>query len=178
MEPINLHAPVFLGRGGQNLGTWGSTKMKTVAERRAYRAEAQRKWERSEKGIAYIKSYASIKNAKQRASRRTTDERIKLCWRNIIDRCNNPKLRAYRWYGGKGIQNHLTLEALRRLWERDGASQMTKPTIDRLNSNGHYTWENCEFVELKENIRRKTGMKYRRRGKADESKILNPPGHI
>ena len=31
---------------------------------------------------------------------------------------------------------------------------MKCPSIDRIDSNGHYIFSNCRFIELKENLRR------------------------
>src|SRR3990167_6551535 len=74
---------------------------------------------------------------------------------NIRHRCNNQNDSKYRYYGGKGIRTLLTMEDLRMLWERDNASKMEQPSIDRVDSNGHYTLENCRFIEMKANrIRR------------------------
>lgn len=76
------------------------------------------------------------------------------CWRNIKDRCNNPKNHAYKYYGGRGIKCLITLEEVEFLWQRDNANLMNKPSIDRINNDGDYTFENCRFIELKENVKK------------------------
>ena len=72
---------------------------------------------------------------------------------NIDLRCNYPNTHGYKYYGGKGIKNHLTYSDLNFLWERDNAIMMKQPSIDRRDSNGHYTLDNCRFVEMLVNIK-------------------------
>ena len=88
------------------------------------------------------------------ARRRTPAGRLRTCWANLVARCTYPKHIAYKYYGGRGIKNLLTFEELKTLWERDGAIQMKKPSIDRMDNAGHYVFENCRFIEQSENSRR------------------------
>ena len=67
------------------------------------------------------------------------------------DRCNNPNNRRYDRYGGRGIMMLLTPDDFEFLWERDLANKMRKPSIDRINNDGHYERSNCRFIEQKEN---------------------------
>jgi len=76
----------------------------------------------------------------------------KIIWHNIHNRCVNPNHISYKYYGGKGIKNHLSLENIKFLWYRDKAYLMKQPSIDRKNSNQHYEFSNCRFIELKKNI--------------------------
>ena len=72
---------------------------------------------------------------------------------NIDLRCNYPNTHGYKYYGGKGIKNHLTYSDLNFLWERDNAIMMKQPSIDRRDSNRDYTLDNCRFVEMLVNIK-------------------------
>lgn len=74
--------------------------------------------------------------------------------RNAQQRCNNPNATGYKNYGGRGIKFFITLEELKQLWFRDKAFEMKHPSIDRIDNNGHYTFENCRFIELSENIKK------------------------
>jgi len=69
-------------------------------------------------------------------------------------RCTNPKSNSYKNYGGKGIKFLMALDDFEFLWKRDNASQMKRPSIDRINSEENYELSNCRFIELSENISR------------------------
>lgn len=111
---------------------------------------------------ATVKHRAKI-NAKARRLRKKPSWRLRQCWTNLLKRCSDPRHRSYPYYGGRGIQNFLSFEWLKFLWDRDGASNMTKPSLDRIDAGGHYTLENCRFIEQSENSARKRGIKYRKR---------------
>lgn len=69
----------------------------------------------------------------------------------IQARCYYPQCRSYPYYGGKGIQNFLSLNDLKMLWFRDKAYLMRKPSIDRTRTWDHYTMDNCTFIEMELN---------------------------
>jgi hypothetical protein len=79
---------------------------------------------------------------------------------SIKDRCNNPNTDCYRWYGGRGIKCLITEQELKELWVRDKADSLQKPTIDRLDNDGSYTFENCRFIEFQENLQRANERNY------------------
>ena len=70
----------------------------------------------------------------------------------IRQRCNNPNHWAYKYYGGRGIKTLLTMTDIKNLWLRDNADLMKRPTIDRKDNNGNYTFDNCQFLEFKEHF--------------------------
>jgi hypothetical protein len=72
----------------------------------------------------------------------------------LRDRCNNPKDKNYNRYGGRGIKALITLNELETLWKRDKAEQMKHPSVDRIDGEKDYTFENCRFMELRENARK------------------------
>jgi len=80
---------------------------------------------------------------------------LKYPWRRVYnhinDRCNNPKSSAYKNYGGRGIKNFLSLEDVKKLWLRDKAYLLKEPSIDRIDNDGNYTFDNCRFIEFDEN---------------------------
>lgn len=75
---------------------------------------------------------------------------------NIKYRCKNPNCPEYHNYGGKGIKMCKEWEENYAIFEQwaykngycDGL------TIDRIDTNGNYCPENCEWVTLSENVRR------------------------
>ena len=70
-------------------------------------------------------------------------------------RCNDPKCVSYKYYGGKGIKNLLTLKDLKLMWIRDNADKMKKPSIDRVDSNLDYKIDNCRYIEHSDNVKRR-----------------------
>lgn len=72
-------------------------------------------------------------------------------YHNAMSRCHNVDDVNYKRYGGKGIKMLLSKEDILLLWNRDEAYLMRKPTIDRLDSLGNYTMNNCRFLEHKVN---------------------------
>ena len=78
---------------------------------------------------------------------------------NIKYRCSKP-----RRYQLEGVYCLITPEELKSLWFRDNASYMKSPSIDRIDSNGSYTLDNCRFTEMSFNRSRfhiaKTHCKY------------------
>jgi hypothetical protein len=67
--------------------------------------------------------------------------------------CTDPE-KWWPHYGAKGIQCFLTAQDLEIIWSRDGAERMRKPSLDRIDSTGHYEPSNVRFVEFTWNSRR------------------------
>lgn len=59
-------------------------------------------------------------------------------WRSMIDRCSNPKMPNWQYYGGRGIR---VCDAWRTSFEQFLAHLGPRPaghTLDRIDSDGHY----------------------------------------
>ena len=67
-------------------------------------------------------------------------------------------------YIKKGIKFLLTLEETKKLWFRDKAELLKRPSLDRIDSTGHYTYDNCRFIEFYYNAMRST---------LDKSKLMS-----
>lgn len=69
-------------------------------------------------------------------------------------RCNNPKDTSYRYYGGKGVR---VLYGTRDFigWWLEQASLCPRGyrlTVDRIDSHGHYSFDNIQLIPFSKNI--------------------------
>ena len=70
---------------------------------------------------------------------------------NIRGRLRYSTVHGFEHYGGKGIKNTLTRDDIIALLVRDNAEWMEKPSIDRINSDGDYSIDNCRIIEHRKN---------------------------
>ena len=70
----------------------------------------------------------------------------------LRNRCIVKSHPHYSRYGGRGILCLITPIQVWALWVRDKAYTMKKPSIDRINNDGHYEQSNCRYIEMSENI--------------------------
>lgn len=83
---------------------------------------------------------------------------------------------GYKNYGGRGIKNLITKDELKSLWFRDEGYKLHRPSIDRIDVNGHYTYKNCRYIEVSENclgFRRKPKCGYGHKFGKDNTIIKN-----
>lgn len=82
-----------------------------------------------------------------------TNTRLMNIWRNMKQRCNNPKNTAYGRYGARGVK-------VCQEWEESSAAFFNWAlnsgysddlTIDRIESTGSYEPDNCRWIPLTEN---------------------------
>ena len=75
-------------------------------------------------------------------------------WSNILQRCNNPKCKSYKNYGGRSIQNKF--KDFEHFYDYVVNELNVDPrglTIDRIDNNGHYERGNIRFVTQVENLK-------------------------
>ena len=78
-------------------------------------------------------------------------------WKNMRSRCRNSRCKDYKWYGQKGIevcrewQNNFVLF---RTWALANGYQ-NHLTIDRVDNDGNYCPENCQWISREENLRKR-----------------------
>jgi len=128
---------------------------------REYQKEYQRKRRKTE--YSHMKKLQDEWRAKNRSPNykpmgRTHQGRspwIKLAY-SIKRRCTDSTVDSWKYYGGKGIKCRITAEELKTLWFRDKAYEMYQPSIDRRDSDKDYCFENCRFIEWKENCKSRT----------------------
>lgn len=68
----------------------------------------------------------------------------------------NPWSRAYFTSKGRstrlGREHTMKIKDFKFLWERDNASSMLEPSIDRIDNSKGYTIDNCRYIEKRLNI--------------------------
>lgn len=72
-------------------------------------------------------------------------------FRALKERCINLKSKNYKYYGGRGIKCLITEKEIKELWFRDKAYELKRPSIDRIDNDGNYIFNNCQFLEMKIN---------------------------
>lgn len=77
-------------------------------------------------------------------------------WLGIRNRCNNPKVKAYQYYGGRGIRVCDEWNESFEAFYRDmGNKPTSKHSIDRIDANGDYCKDNCKWATIKEQANNK-----------------------
>lgn len=78
-------------------------------------------------------------------------------WSRMKDRCCNPNNPKYHRYGGRGIkvcQEWLHNSAAFCSWA-DASGYKKGMSLDRIDNNGGYSPDNCRWVSVSENSRKK-----------------------
>lgn len=80
-------------------------------------------------------------------------------WSNMIQRCENPKNRAYANYGGRGVRVCARWRSFDGFLADMGLLPFDGAQIDRINNDLGYSKENCRWVTQQENLknRRRSG---------------------
>ena len=132
------------------------------------KVEARRKYDREWKKRKYSEDFGFREREKERKRK----WRVDFPWLSHLkaarERCNNPNHVYYERYGGRGIEALLTQGQIKMLYLRDRAGQMEQPSIDRIDNDESYCFENCRFIEVVEN--RKRGQSIRH-GKEEEAAL-------
>jgi hypothetical protein len=83
-----------------------------------------------------------------------TDSLEHSIWRQMRNRCNNPKNPAFPDYGGRGIKVcEPWLNSFENFYNDMGYRPPDKHCIDRTDNNGNYEPGNCKWVTYSESAR-------------------------
>lgn len=102
-------------------------------------------------GCLYVDSRGQVKNIKHGL----TKTPFYNFWRRLKARCNNPKNKSYKDYGGRGITYDTRWEEFENFYKdmyfkylyAIKQLKIKKPSIERKDFNGNYCRENCCFIE-------------------------------
>ena len=71
-----------------------------------------------------------------------------ICWSNAVQRCSNPSVHNYHYYGGRGIKfNFISFEDF---YDELGDAPSKFHSIDRIDVNGNYERGNIRWATPKE----------------------------
>jgi len=148
-----------------NLEKYKATQKKWREKNKGY----AKKWreENREKFCRYAKKWAS-KN-RDCINIYQTKRRRKYPWESHYhsakNRCTNHNSPKYARYGGRGIKFLLTMPEVKEIWEKCNANLMKNPSIDRVDNDGNYEKDNCQFLEMGEHSTKSNITRYKRRKK-------------
>lgn len=90
-----------------------------------------------------------------------TGTRQWISWRDMIQRCCNPKHAKYPNYGGRGIRIcEKWLAGFYWFWEDMGSTYLDGLTIDRIDNDGDYEISNCRWVTFSQNSSHRRDVRY------------------
>ncbi|HDR0611642.1 hypothetical protein [Pasteurella multocida] len=81
-------------------------------------------------------------------------------WQLMKDRCLNKNNKTYKYYGGRGIKVCSEwIDSFERFFLDMGEKPSKHHTLDRINTNGDYSRENCRWASKKEQVRNRHNTK-------------------
>ena len=81
-------------------------------------------------------------------------------WSAMLQRCNNPKCRVYRHYGGRGITVCIRWLKFEDFFTDMGPRPFRSAWLERLNNNIGYSLDNCAWVTPSQNGRNKRNSRF------------------
>lgn len=78
-----------------------------------------------------------------------TGHRMYKTWVNMIHRCSDSNFKQYKDYGGRGIKVCDEWKDIRNFidWVENSSNWEEGLTLDRINTNGNYSPDNCTFSD-------------------------------
>lgn len=81
-------------------------------------------------------------------------------WRYMKRRCNNPNIKSYNHYGGRGLQVSKRWDDFSNFYKDMGPRPSKKHSIERRNNNKGYSKFNCYWATHHEQSRNRRNNRY------------------
>lgn len=78
------------------------------------------------------------------------DSKVYRAWKLMRSRCNNPKGKFYKYYGGRGIKVCERWDDFSNFLKDMGEPSDKLLSLDRINNDGDYEPQNCRWATSKE----------------------------
>lgn len=92
-------------------------------------------------------------------------------WNGQDNRCNNPKSKAYQYYGAKGVELRYGRTEFIEWYKKEMETfDGTKPNVGRMDHNGHYEFGNIQ-IESKSSNTREMAARTFAHGHSSEKKV-------
>lgn len=109
------------------------------------------------------------------------NERLYHIYYGILQRCYNPKSPGFEYYGGKGVKMcdewlNGGYPAFKKWSEEHGYIPNVGLTIDRIDSDGDYAPDNCQWISLSENSAKANRGRVKNHSKLKDMYAISPTG--
>lgn len=98
------------------------------------------------KSCGCIKKSMIVSRNKKNITHSLSSHRLYSTWKKMINRCNNPKNKDYKYYGGRGITVCNRWLNIENFIEDMYQSHQEGLSLDRINVNGNYEKDNCRWA--------------------------------